>query len=170
MQDYLVLGFRPSQTKEHFHDVAEATLEEAHTTPVAPLSVAPAASSPQGLSTLAPDDTYFVVFRYGAVVLFQGQRRLPELDHTCKHVVAPKHGPYARGPWETDMQVWEEASAKAREDADRHLIYLLLRPFMSNMMSTSLPVCISRLDCLAASHVHRPSPPFRQHHPRILIF
>ena len=141
VQDYLVVGFRPSQTKEILHDIVEGSSLEEAAADVQSIPVPTASPSPQGLSALAPDDTYFVVFRYGAVVLFQGRRRLPELD-TCKHVVAPKHGPYAVGPWETDMQVWAEASGKDKEDADRHLIYLLLRPFMSKTSSTSLPVRI----------------------------
>lgn len=134
-----MVGFQPSKTKEVFPEVADATFE-GHT------------PTTQGLSALPPDDTYFVVFRYGAVVLFQGQRKLPELDHTIKHVVAPKHGPYAHGPWETDKQVWEEASGRENGDADRHLIYLLLRPFMSDM-SPTLPV---RHFC-ATSHADCPS-------------
>ena len=150
MQDYLVVGFRPSQNKEVFHGIAEGSSLEDAAPDIPSMRVSPEPPSPQGLSALAPDDTYFVVFRYGAVVLFQGRRRLPELD-TCKHVVAPKHGPYPRGPWETDMQVWEQASGKDKEDADRHLIYLLLRPFMSNTTSTSLPVCIPALPCDSAA-------------------
>ena len=98
-----------------------------------------------GYEALSPDDTYFVVFSYGAVVLFQGVRTcfLPAdaaatttfkplrlQPHSVKPPVDP---PYPSGPWDTDLHEWREAAAAAETARDDEIIMLLLRPFMHHL-------------------------------------
>lgn len=84
-----------------------------------------------GQAALSPDDTYFVVFRFGAVVMFQGQQRDQQPKANGRNVAPPVDAPYPSGPWDTDRELWADAVAA---DHEGQLIYLLLRPFMRDAL------------------------------------
>lgn len=118
-KDYLVMGFRPSESTELFPS-------ERHSARIDP------DLHESGLAPLSPDDTYFAVFRYGAVVMFQtvdARRAKFEAQHRIQ-VSAPIHpssGIEPINPWGTPPEKWKDAADK---DSDGELIYLLLRPFI----------------------------------------
>lgn len=127
-KDYLVLGFKPAVDSGagRVHELSRQSRHEfMQQCPVGP---------GREIAHVPPGDTYFVVFRYGAVVLFQGHPGQSAPDQLSRPVVPPNHGP--SGPWETDKRAWEDATARAAADEDSHLIYLLLRPFIRNVPSS----------------------------------
>lgn len=97
------------------------------------------------MNALEPRETYFVVFRYGAVVLFQGTGTplaasasgvgmVGALRTQAAHAVRPPSGaPHPQGPWDAGEQEWRSATEAAWEAHDSQLIFLLLRPFMRDV-------------------------------------
>lgn len=133
-----------------------------------------------GYEALSPDDTYFVVFSYGAVVLFQGVRTcfLPTdaaattsfkplrlQPHSVKPPVDP---PYPSGPWDTDLHEWREAAAAAETARDDEIIMLLLRPFMHNLKD-NLAVRVTSLCTLACALLFCARRATRRVHPETFL-
>lgn len=96
------------------------------------------------MQALDANDTYFVVFRYGAVVLFQGTPATTAPAHpgsstpaslrTRARAVRPPSGaPHPQGPWDSGEQEWQMAKDAAWKAHDSQLISLLLRPFMRDV-------------------------------------
>ena len=128
---------------------------------------------PAELHPLAPTGTFFVVFRYGAVVLFQQRAdepasqawstnapysALPSTLRSPAHVVKPVgpifDAPYPQSPWHVNEHEWRQATNEARTGDDSKLLHILLRPFIHDALDMVLvraPRACSAHGCAGSS-------------------